>query len=89
MCNYWQGYSSKWEEVAVSYCYKMEEQNDVILREQMVSTFLFSYPSATEWTQIMYWKKPWIFRPTESLKEDYYTKDTGCFFFLIIIHLQA
>lgn len=49
----------------------MEEQNHVLLREQMVSTLLFSYPSATEWTQIMYWKKICIFHPTESLKQYY------------------
>lgn len=39
--NYWQGYSSIWAEVRVSYCYKMEEQNHVILREQMVSPCCF------------------------------------------------
>lgn len=33
----------------------MEEQSHVILRKQMVNglTLLFSYPNATEWTQIM------------------------------------
>lgn len=52
MCNYWQGYSSIWEEVTVSYCYKTEEQ-----KKANGLTLLFSYPSATEWTQIMHWKK--------------------------------
>lgn len=41
MYNYWQGYSGIWEEVTVYYCYKMEEQNHVILRKQMASPCCF------------------------------------------------
>lgn len=71
MCNYWQGYSSSREEVTVSYCYKMEEQNHVILRKQMVSPSCFLTSVLQNEHKLCSEKKIYILHSTESLKQYY------------------